>query len=121
MSNRSLAETLVFVNLLFTSALSVRACSGVHDRVRVCFGTVRVMFGYRSGYVRALFGCRDFCHFGLCAKKQNTTSSIWLNWGVFDEVLGNLPHPGTQCFGLKDGSMIAKHHKPAREAFDGGG
>jgi len=56
MSKRSLAETLVFVNLLFISGLSVRACSGVHDRVRVCFGTVRVMFGYRSGYVRALFG-----------------------------------------------------------------
>jgi len=56
MGNRSLAETLVFVNLLFISSLSVRACSGVHNRVRGCFGTVRVMFGYRSGYVRALFG-----------------------------------------------------------------
>ena len=56
MSNRSLAETLVFVNLLFVSGLSVRACSGVHVDVRVCFGTVRVVFGYRSGYVRALFG-----------------------------------------------------------------
>ena len=50
MRKRSLAETLVFVNLLFFSGLSVRACSGVHDRVRGCFGTVRVMFGYRSGY-----------------------------------------------------------------------
>ena len=57
MSKRSLAETLVFVSLLFTSALSVRACSGVHDRVRVCLGTVRVMFGYRSGPVFwAIFG-----------------------------------------------------------------
>ena len=45
MRNRSLAETLVFVNLLFISCLSVRACSGVHDRVRGCFGTVRVLFG----------------------------------------------------------------------------
>ena len=58
MSNRSLAETLVFVNLLFVSSLSVRACSGVHVRVRGCFGTVLVVFGYRSGYVRALFGSR---------------------------------------------------------------
>jgi len=56
MRNRSLAETLVFVSLLFISCLSVRACSGVHDRVRVCFGGVRVVFGYRSGYVRVLFG-----------------------------------------------------------------
>jgi len=56
MRNRSLAETLVFVNLLFISGLSVRACSGVHDRVRGCFGTVRGLFGYRSGSVRALFG-----------------------------------------------------------------
>jgi len=54
--NRSLAETLVFVNLLFISCLSVRACSGVHDRVRVCFGGVRVVFRYRSGSVRGLFG-----------------------------------------------------------------
>jgi len=56
MRKRSLAETLVFVSLLSISSLSVRACSGVHVRVRGCFGTVRVMFGYRSGYVRALFG-----------------------------------------------------------------
>ena len=56
MSKRSLAETLVFVKLLFINGLSVRACSGVHDRVRGCFGTVRVVFGYRSGSVRALFG-----------------------------------------------------------------
>jgi len=56
MCNRSLAETLVFINLLFISGLSVRACSGVHDRVRGCFGTVRVVFGYRSGYVRVVFG-----------------------------------------------------------------
>ena len=59
MRNRSLAETLVFVNLLFVSGLSVRACSGVHDRVRGCFGTVRVMFRYRSGTVRVL-GFRAF-------------------------------------------------------------
>jgi len=56
MCKRSLAETLVFINLLFISGLSVRACSGVHDRVRGCFGTVRVVFGYRSGYVRVVFG-----------------------------------------------------------------
>ena len=63
MSKRSLAETLVFINLLFISCLSVRACSGVHVRVRVCFGTVRVVFRYRSGYVRALFGLWIFRHF----------------------------------------------------------
>ena len=68
MSNRSLAETLIFVNLLLVSGLSVRACSGVHDRVRGCSGTVRVLFGYRSGSVRVLifrliFGYR---------KKQNS-------------------------------------------------
>jgi len=56
MRNRSLAETLIFVNLLFISCLSVRACSGVHIRVRVCFGTVRVMFGWCSGTVRVMFG-----------------------------------------------------------------
>ena len=71
MCKRSLAETLVFVNLLYISSLSVRACSGVHDRVRGCFGTVRVMFRYRSGSVRVLFGSWDFCHFGLCIKKQH--------------------------------------------------
>jgi len=60
MRKRSLAETLVFVNLLFISCLSVRACSGVHDRVRGCFGTVRVMFRYRSGPVRVLFGLLVF-------------------------------------------------------------
>ena len=60
MRKRSLAETLVFVNLLLTSSLSVRACSGVHDRVRGCFGTVRVMFGYRSGSVRVMFGLSVF-------------------------------------------------------------
>ena len=49
MSKRSLAETLVFVSLLFINGLSVRACSGVHIRVRGCFGGVRVVFGYRSG------------------------------------------------------------------------
>jgi len=76
MSKRSLAETLVFVNLLFVSGLSVRACSGVHNRVRGCFGTVRVVFGYRSGYVRVLFGSWDFCHFELCAKKQNSEAFI---------------------------------------------
>jgi len=67
MCNRSLAETLVFINLLFVSGLSVRACSGVHDRVRGCFGTVRVMFGWCSGGVRAL----NLSLFCLCAKKQN--------------------------------------------------
>ena len=46
MSKRSLAETLVFVNLLFTSGLSVRACSGVF---RYCSGGVRVPFGLCSG------------------------------------------------------------------------
>ena len=56
MSKRSLAETLVFVSMLFISSLSVRACSGVHIGVRGCSGTVRVMFGYCSGTVRALFG-----------------------------------------------------------------
>jgi len=44
MRKRSLAETLVFVN----------------DRVRGCFGTVRVMFGYRSGSVRVMFGLSVF-------------------------------------------------------------
>ena len=68
MSKRSLAETLFFVSLLFISSLSVRACSGVHIGVRGCSGTVRVMFGYRSGTVRVLifrliFGYR---------KKQNS-------------------------------------------------
>ena len=59
MSKRSLAETLIFVTLLFISGLSVRACSGVHDHVRGCFGTVRVMFRYRSGYVRVI-GWRQY-------------------------------------------------------------
>jgi hypothetical protein len=76
MSNRSLAETLVFVNLLFVSSLSVRACSGVHVRVRGCFGTVLVVFGYRSGYVRALFGSRLLGRFGVYSKKQNKISYI---------------------------------------------
>ena len=84
MSKRSLAETLVFVNLLFISGLSVRACSGVHDRVRVCFGGVRVMFGYRSGYVRALFGSWGFAVF-VYVPKNNT---IWwlsvLKWHAFN-------------------------------------
>ena len=71
MRNRSLAETLVFVSLLFISSLSVRACSGVHDRVRGCFGTVRVVFGYRSGYVRVSFGSCILGDFWLCSKKQN--------------------------------------------------
>ena len=76
MRKRSLAETLVFVSLLSISSLSVRACSGVHDRVRVCFGGVRVMFGYRSGYVRALFGSRLLGRFGVYSKKQNKISYI---------------------------------------------
>ena len=71
MSKRSLAETLVFVKLLFINGLSVRACSGVHDRVRGCFGTVRVMFRYRSGYVRVMFGLWLICVICLYTKKQN--------------------------------------------------
>jgi len=71
MRNRSLAETLVFVSILFINGLSVRACSGVHDCVRGCFGTVRVMFGYRSGYVRALFGLLVWPYF-LYILKNNT-------------------------------------------------
>ena len=73
MRNRSLAETLVFVNLLFISCLSVRACSGVHDHVRGCFGTVRVMFRYRSGYVWALFGLSPDCVICLYRKNENKT------------------------------------------------
>ena len=75
MRNRSLAETLVFVSLLFINGLSVRACSGVHIRVRGCFGGVRVVFGYRSGYVRVPFGSWIFRYFWLCAKKQNKTGT----------------------------------------------
>ena len=60
MRNRSLAETLVFVSLLFISSLSVRACSGVHVRVRGCSGCVRVPFG------SCILG-----DFWLCSKKQN--------------------------------------------------
>ena len=56
MSKRSLAETLVFVSLLFISSLGVRACSGVHVGVRGCFGGVRVPFGFCSGCVSVLFG-----------------------------------------------------------------
>ena len=70
MSNRSLAETLIFVNLLLVSGLSVRACSGVHDRVRGCFGTVRVMFRYRSGYVRVMFGLCFWGEYLDIAKKR---------------------------------------------------
>jgi len=76
MSKRSLAETLVFVSLLFTSALSVRACSGVHDRVRVCLGTVRVMFGYRSGYVRVPFGSLVLPLIAGYTKKQNNVYRV---------------------------------------------
>ena len=72
MSNRSLAETLFFVNLLFINRLSVRACSGVHDRVRGCFGGVRVMFRLCSGYVRAL----NLSLFGVCVQKQNKVYRI---------------------------------------------
>ena len=85
MSNRSLAETLVLVSLLFTSALSVRACSGVHDRVRVCLGTVRVMFGYRSGYVRVPFGSCILGEFWACVKNQNSlylSVPIYLKYAV---------------------------------------
>ena len=73
MSKRSLAETLVFVSLLFISCLSVRACSGFHDHVRGCFGTVRVMFGLCSGTVRVMFG--------LC-------SGYWF-WGAFSGTVKN--------------------------------
>ena len=77
MRKRSLAETLVFVNLLFFRGLSVRACSGVHDRVRGCFGTVRVMFGYRSGSVRVMFGLLVLGRIFGCGKKQhNYTLSV---------------------------------------------
>ena len=75
MRKRSLAETLVFVNLLFTSCLSVRACSGVHDRVRGCFGGVRVMFRYRSGSVRVLFGLLVLAVF-VYIVKNNTVYTL---------------------------------------------
>jgi len=75
MRKRSLAETLVFVSLLLTSGLSVRACSGVHDRVRGCFGGVRVMFGYRSGSVRALFGLLVLAIF-VYIVKNNTVFTL---------------------------------------------
>ena len=75
MRKRSLAETLVFVNLLFISCLSVRACSGVHVGVRGCFGTVRVMFGYRSGCVRVLFGLLVLAIFAYMPKKQHKTGA----------------------------------------------
>ena len=82
MRKRSLAETLVFVNSLFVSGLSVRACSGVHDCVRgcfggvrvmfgLCFGTVRVMFGLCSGTVRVLFGLLVLGSFFGSVKKQH--------------------------------------------------
>jgi len=82
MSKRSLAETLVFVSLLFISGLSVRACSGVHDRVRGCFGTVRVMFRYRSGYVRVMFGLLVLSGFLLGAKSRTNRglSVISIRW-----------------------------------------
>jgi len=75
MSNRSLAETLIFVNLLLVSGLSVRACSGVHDRVRGCSGTVRVPFGLCSGTVRVMFGLWYFRHF-LLSPKSNTVYTL---------------------------------------------
>ena len=75
MRKRSLAETLVFVNLLFTSCLSVRACSGVHDRVRGCFGGVRVMFRYRSGSVRVVFGLLVLAVF-VYIVKNNTVYTL---------------------------------------------
>jgi len=82
MSKRSLAETLVFVKLLFINGLSVRACSGVHDRVRGCFGTVRVMFRYRSGYVRVMFGLLVLSGFLLGAKSRTNRglSVISIRW-----------------------------------------
>ena len=64
MSNRSLAETLVLVSLLFISGLSVRACSGVF---RYCSGYVRVPFGLCSGTVRVLYFGRVL---GMCQKSE---------------------------------------------------
>ena len=72
----SLAETLVFVSLLFISGLSVRACSGVHDRVRGCFGTVRVPFGLCFGTVRGLFGLLFLRDFSLSAKTEQLGSLV---------------------------------------------
>ena len=76
MSTRSLAETLVFVSFLFISSLGVRACSGVHDRVRGCFGTVRVMFRYRSGYVRVMFGLLVFALFWMYRKTEQFSTLV---------------------------------------------
>ena len=76
MRNRSLAETLIFVNLLFISCLSVRACSGVHDRVRGCFGTVRVPFGLCFGTVRVMFGLLFLRDFSLSAKTEQLGSLV---------------------------------------------
>ena len=76
MSKRSLAETLFFVNLLLFSGLSVLACSGVHDRVRGCFGTVRVMFRYRSGYVRVMFGLLVFALFWMYRKTEQFSTLV---------------------------------------------
>ena len=78
MRKRSLAETLVLVNSLLISSLSVRACSGVHDRVRGCFGGVRVVFGLCSGSVRVLFGfCSGYWFSGQieCVIKNRTLTS----------------------------------------------
>jgi len=69
MSNRSLAETLFFVNLLFINHLSVRACSGVHDRVRGCFGGVRVMFGLCSGSEFIAIWC-------MCSKTEQSVPDM---------------------------------------------
>ena len=88
MRKRSLAETLVFVNSLFVSGLSVRACSGVHDRVRGCFGTVRVVFGLCSGTVRVLFGLCEKACFGVFIKKQNTQALLRLKSDRITAVYG---------------------------------
>ena len=61
MRNRSLAETLVFVNLLLISELSVRGFTfvfgGVSVLFGVCSGTVRGLFGLCSGYwIRVILG-----------------------------------------------------------------
>jgi len=84
MRKRSLAETLVLVSLLLTSCLSVRACSGVHDRVRGCFGTVRVVFGLCSGTVRVLFGLCVLVIF-VYIVKNNTVYTLSVTCFLFPE------------------------------------
>jgi len=82
MRKRSLAETLVFVSLLFISSLSVRACSGVHVGVRGCFGGVRVPFGLCSGSVRALFGLLVLGNLAYMPKSNTKQGHSVLNQGA---------------------------------------